>query len=260
MSPLTPCGLPWYIHWSTPLSSVTTIGRLVLVLGRHVAEEHVGRFHDVVVDAHQDQVVGLHTQVVPSSRCDRLCAFGQRFSRIGQDRPAGDRAAPRRAGAGRQLPLRGRRADHRLALARGAPDRVRDRRCRRGGDGVGALSAASAAGGLDSRRPGAPGDDEPGRQDRRGDVRPCAHPRGRRPCPHPRRLAADPGDDDLRASLADRSRRVATRFPTVSSARWPTGVRGPGPRGAAEPADLREPDRGGRDGLHEGASRLGDGQ
>jgi hypothetical protein len=34
--------------------------RFVPVLGRHVTEEHVGRLNDVVVDAHQDQVVGLH--------------------------------------------------------------------------------------------------------------------------------------------------------------------------------------------------------
>src|ERR1700754_3121320 len=31
-SPLTPCGLPWYIHWSTPLSSTTTIGASALYL------------------------------------------------------------------------------------------------------------------------------------------------------------------------------------------------------------------------------------
>jgi hypothetical protein len=29
-----------------------------------MVEEHVGRLHDVVVDAHQDQVIGLH---IPSS-------------------------------------------------------------------------------------------------------------------------------------------------------------------------------------------------
>ena len=59
---------PALIH---PLVDALVVGdddrRLVLVLGRHVVEEHVGWFHDVVVDAHQDQVVGLHTQVVPSS-------------------------------------------------------------------------------------------------------------------------------------------------------------------------------------------------
>ena len=32
LSPLTPCGLPWYIHWSTPLSSVTTTGASGLYL------------------------------------------------------------------------------------------------------------------------------------------------------------------------------------------------------------------------------------
>src|SRR5262249_47334353 len=37
------------------------------VLRGHVVEEHVGRFDDVVVDAHQDQVVGFHIQLVPSS-------------------------------------------------------------------------------------------------------------------------------------------------------------------------------------------------
>ena len=61
LSPLTPCGLPWYIHWSTPLSSVTTIGASSLYLAGTWLQEHVRRLDDVVVDAHQDQVVGLHT-------------------------------------------------------------------------------------------------------------------------------------------------------------------------------------------------------
>ena len=47
-----------------PLVDALVVGdhdrRLVPVLGRHVTEEHVGRLDDVVVDAHQDQVVGLH--------------------------------------------------------------------------------------------------------------------------------------------------------------------------------------------------------
>jgi hypothetical protein len=36
-------------------------GRLGLVLGRDVVQEHVGGLDNVVVDAHQDQVVDLHT-------------------------------------------------------------------------------------------------------------------------------------------------------------------------------------------------------
>ena len=74
---------------------------------------------------------------------------------------------------------------------------------------------------MDPGRPGTPGDDEPGRQDRRGDVRPAADPGRRRPRPHPGGVPADPGDDDLRAAVADRPRRTATTSPTASSARWP---------------------------------------
>src|SRR6478609_499562 len=59
---------PALIH---PLVDALVVGdddrRLGLVLGGHVVEEHVRRLHDVVVDAHQDQVVGLHSSVVPST-------------------------------------------------------------------------------------------------------------------------------------------------------------------------------------------------
>jgi hypothetical protein len=48
-----------------PLIDTVVIGdddrRLLLVLGRDVVEEHIGRFDDVVVDAHQNQFVFFHT-------------------------------------------------------------------------------------------------------------------------------------------------------------------------------------------------------
>ena len=48
-------------------------GAWSLVLGRHVAVEHVGRLDDVVVDAHQDHVFGVHgfppVAAAPRSRC-----------------------------------------------------------------------------------------------------------------------------------------------------------------------------------------------
>ena len=63
-----------------PLIDALVVGddhrRLVLVLGGHVTKEHVRWLHHVVVDAHQDQVVGVRfaprvrdciTQVIPSS-------------------------------------------------------------------------------------------------------------------------------------------------------------------------------------------------
>ena len=47
-----------------PLVDALVVGdddrRLGLVLGGHVIEEHVGRLDDVVVDAHQNQVVDIH--------------------------------------------------------------------------------------------------------------------------------------------------------------------------------------------------------
>ena len=46
---------------------MTTTGASGLYLAGTLVEEHVGRFDDVVVDADQDQVVGLHIEVVPSS-------------------------------------------------------------------------------------------------------------------------------------------------------------------------------------------------
>lgn len=54
-----------------PLVDALVVGdddrRLRLVLGRNMVEEHVGRFHHVVIDAHQDQVVDVHPSVVPGS-------------------------------------------------------------------------------------------------------------------------------------------------------------------------------------------------
>ena len=43
----------------------------ILVLGRHMGVEHVGRFGDVVVDADQDQVIGVHLGGPPlvAQRC-----------------------------------------------------------------------------------------------------------------------------------------------------------------------------------------------
>jgi len=41
---------------------------LGLVFGRHVAQEHVRRLDDVVIDAHQDQIVDIH-------EAQRLCSL-----------------------------------------------------------------------------------------------------------------------------------------------------------------------------------------
>ena len=102
---------PALIH---PLVHAFVVGddnrRLSLVLFRDVAQEHVRGLHHVVVDAHEDQVVGLHASTSTVRTRDRLRVFGQAVVRIGQSRPADfsprDRTASRRAGAGRQLPLR----------------------------------------------------------------------------------------------------------------------------------------------------------
>ena len=58
--PIDPICWPSNNHFSMPSSPITTCGHPVAVLGRRVAVEHVGRFDDVVVDAHEDQVVDLH--------------------------------------------------------------------------------------------------------------------------------------------------------------------------------------------------------
>ena len=145
LSPLTPCGLPWYIHWSTPLSSVTTIGASSLYLagtwlrnmsgGSTTWSSMLTRIRSSMFMTHPRRRGPLGLLSSTLYRRDRLCAFGQRFGRTGQHRPsATDRPAPRRPRPGRQLSVRGRGAGHRLALPRRAPDRVRDRRRGRGGD------------------------------------------------------------------------------------------------------------------------------
>ena len=51
---------PWNIQTSRPSSCVSTLGADLGGLLRQAPLEEVGRLDDVVVDAHQDQIVDLH--------------------------------------------------------------------------------------------------------------------------------------------------------------------------------------------------------
>ena len=80
--------------------------RVVDVLGREAAVEHVGRLDDVVVDAHQDKIVNIHDSLLSCSRYDRLCTIGQSSCSIGRPSAAASAtgstcatAATRRAAA-----------------------------------------------------------------------------------------------------------------------------------------------------------------
>ena len=68
MSPLTPLR-PALVH---PLVDALVVGdddrRLVAVLGWHMAREHIRRFHDMVIDAHQNQIVNVHESVLSMRR------------------------------------------------------------------------------------------------------------------------------------------------------------------------------------------------
>ncbi len=59
---------PWNDQTSVPSSLRISLRRDVRVLRGQVALEHVGRFHDVVVDAHDDQVVKLHARAAYRDR------------------------------------------------------------------------------------------------------------------------------------------------------------------------------------------------
>ena len=107
---------------------------------------------------------------------------------------------------------------------------------------------------------GASGRDESRRQDRGGDVRPRADPGGG---DRARIIAVSPLIREMMIYALRWPIDRPDRTMSVSDAFFRTlaepGVRSARSRGAAEPADVGQPDRGGRDGLHEGAPRLGDG-
>ena len=57
---MEPICWPSNTHFSMPSSPMMTWGTRSRYFAGDVAVEHVGRFDDVVVDAHQDQVVDVH--------------------------------------------------------------------------------------------------------------------------------------------------------------------------------------------------------
>ncbi len=259
---------PALIH---PLVDALVVGdddrRLLLVLGRHVVEEHVGRLDDVVVDAHQDQVVGLHIQVVPS-RGVTVSALSDRDLARTANRGPGDESATERH---RVIELRrGGQALGGSYLYEGEglitgwhSHEVHQIEYAIGG--VVEVETASAhyllppqqaawiPAGLEHQATMTP------------DVRTVAVmfdaqmiPSGGRPRANPGGVTADSGDDDLRAAVADRPSARGRHLRRVLPHPCRSRHRGAGSRSAAEPSDLRASDRRRGDGLHEGTPAIGD--